>query len=256
MNLHRWTAWMPHLETPDAWRAWARGDVAFNAASGAAADPTPPPAQGIPPLLRRRTALMGRAVLQVLSDPALPYTGQPMVFCSQRGELARSLAIQQELAQAGQVSPQQFSMAVHNATGGLFMMAQKANAPLTALAACEETALAGLWEAQIQLAEAPDAAVWLVYGEEPLPEAYRAQAAPSAKVNDYFAVLFELTSGEDFCLAPETVPQTEPAPAPLPALLPASPLDLLRFFLRPDDVALLLSPRGGWTLRRQHPAKT
>jgi hypothetical protein len=150
MNLQRWAAWTPGHETPAQWRAWAAQASAAREARDdfpANAEFAPPPAREIPPLLRRRARLMGRALLQVFSRPECPYEGQSIVICSRFGEFPRSLAMLRELACEGQVSPQQFSMAVHNANGGLFMMAQKARAPLTALSAGEETALAGLQEA-------------------------------------------------------------------------------------------------------------
>jgi hypothetical protein len=239
MNLQGWAAWMPAVTTPAAWMAWARADAPsapFLATEAAA----PPPIREIPPLLRRRADRMGRALLHVLSRPELPYAGQPLVLCSRLGEFSRALALQRELAREGQVSPQQFSMAVHNAIGGLFMMAQKSNAPLTALAAAEETALAGLQEAVIQLADGA-ASVWLCFSEEPLPDEYRDQDTPP-RTADYFAMLLQLTAGEMFGL------QTDPRASADHA--PASPLELLRFLLSPTTETLCLSVRGGWVLRR------
>jgi hypothetical protein len=241
MNLRGWTAWMPAVETPAAWLDWARSGA--GAASGVAA--ASPPIREIPPLLRRRAERMGRALLHVLSRPELPYAGQPLILCSRWGELPRSLALQRELARDGRVSPQQFSMSVHNATGGLFMMAQKAHAPLTALAAAEETALAGLQEAAIQLADGA-ASVWLCFSEEPLPEEYR-QLDATPQHADYFALLLELTAGEAFHLQPEACVPAEHAPT--------SPLRLLRFLLLPEEETLPLSPRGGWALCRQDASK-
>jgi hypothetical protein len=250
MNLQGWTAWMPGVETPAAWADWARSGAAIPSAETAA----PPPLKEIPPLLRRRAERMGRALLHVLSRAELPYAGQPLILCSRFGELPRSLALQRELARDGQVSPQQFSMSVHNATGGLFMMAQKAQAPLTALAAAEEMALAGLQEAAIQLADGADS-VWLCFSEEPLPEEYR-QLDATPQHTGYFALLLALTAGETFYLQPENKPTANKANAANAAdAAPASPLQLLRFLLLPETETLCLSPRGGWVLRRQRSAE-
>ncbi|MDR2261377.1 MAG: beta-ketoacyl synthase chain length factor [Azoarcus sp.] len=240
MNLRGWTAWMPGRETPAAWRAWACGaERAF--AVPCAADA--PSVREIPPLLRRRAGVMGRAALHVLSRPELPYAGQAIVLCSRMGEFNRSFALQDELAREGRVSPQQFSMAVHNATGGLFMMARGASAPLSALAAGEEGALAGLQEALAQLADGAGA-VWLLYCEEPLPHEYHSFVSSREAVH-YFAFLLELSSGDEFRLAPEGDEGGKTSMARA-----VSPLDLLAFFLRPEDEALCLSARGGWVLRR------
>ncbi|MDR2365191.1 MAG: beta-ketoacyl synthase chain length factor [Zoogloeaceae bacterium] len=231
------------METTAAWTAWARSGGGA-APPGAADAAEPPPIKEIPPLLRRRADKMGRALLHTLSRPELPYAGQPLILCSRLGEFSRALALQRELARAGQVSPQQFSMAVHNAIGGLFMMAQKTNAPLTALAAAEDMALAGLLEAAIQLADGA-ASVWLCFSEEPLPDVYRNQDTPPRSVN-YFSLLLELAAGDTFRLQPETCAHTDSARA--------SPLDLLCFLLSPTAAALPLSARGGWTLRRRNGA--
>jgi hypothetical protein len=169
------------------------------------------------------------------------------VLCSRLGEFRRSFVLQCELAREGQVSPQQFSMAVHNATGGLFMMVQKARAPLTALSAGEEGALAGLQEALVQLADGVQA-VWLLYCEERLPEVYWPLTASEDEQVDYFAFLLELVPGDEFQLAPGV--DADGKDADSPGSHAASPLELLAFFLRPDEDRICLSSRGNWMLRR------
>ncbi|MDR2787142.1 MAG: beta-ketoacyl synthase chain length factor [Candidatus Accumulibacter sp.] len=245
MNLRGWTAWAPGRETPAAWRAWALDAVpGAQREEAAAAEAEAPSVREIPPLLRRRADKMGRAALHVLSRPELPYGDQAIVLCSRIGEFSRSFALQDELAREGRVSPQQFSMAVHNAAGGLFMMARAANAPLSALAAGEEGALAGLQETLGLFADGAET-VWLLYCDEPLPREYHSFAS-ARELTAYFAFLLELSPGDEFHLAPEGGDEDGKAMTDRAA----SPLDLLAFFLRPGDGALRLSPRGGWMLRR------
>jgi hypothetical protein len=186
---------------------------------------------------------MGRAALYALTRPELPYSGQAIVMCSRLGEIGRSFGLQKELAGEGSVSPQQFSMSVHHAVGGLFMMAKKARASLTALAAGDEGALAGLQEAAAQLADGA-VSVWLLFCEEPLPEEYRPFAVSPEDGTDYYAFVLELAAGDEFRLV-EDISHADPS-----AGRAASPLDLLAFLLRPSDDALQLSRRGGWALRR------
>ncbi|MDR2787016.1 MAG: beta-ketoacyl synthase chain length factor [Candidatus Accumulibacter sp.] len=237
MSLRGWSAWTPGLTAPAAWLTWARGGVA-------ARRETAPPALGeFPPLLRRRADRMGRAALHVLTRPELPYTGQAIVMCSRLGEIGRSFGLQKELASEGSVSPQQFGMSVHHAIGGLFMMAKKARVPLTALAAGEEGALAGLQEAAAQLADGAGI-LWLLFCEEPLPTEYRSFAASPEDGTDHYAFVLELAAGDEFRLAKDA---EHAAPATRRV---ASPLDLLAFLLCPSDDAIRLSPRGGWTLCR------
>jgi hypothetical protein len=218
MNLRGWTAWPSSANAP--------------------------PAPGeIPPLLRRRADRMGRAALHALTRPELPYAGQAVVMCSRLGEISRSFGLQKELAGEGSVSPQQFSMSVHHAVGGLFMMAKKARAPLTALAAGDEGALAGLQETAAQLADGAGS-VWLLFCEEPLPEEYRPFAASPEDGTDHYAFVLELAAGDEFRLVEDT------GRADSSAGRAASPLDLLAFLLRSSDDAIQLSRRGGWALRR------
>jgi hypothetical protein len=243
LSLRNWNAWMPGRETAEAWRQWAsNGEPAADALLSAGEALVPPPLKEIPPLLRRRADLMGRAALHVLSRPEMPYKGQSIVLCSRLGEFSRSYVLQEELAREGMVSPQQFSMSVHNATGGLFMMAQKAHAPLTALSAGEGGALAGLQEAAAQLAEGCPA-VWLVYCEEPLIPEYRSLAAKPDEQADYFAFLLELVPGDEYRLVSGEGAGTQGRTA--------SALELLAFFLRPAEAGISLSSCGGWMLRRQ-----
>jgi hypothetical protein len=222
MNLRGWSAWPSSAE-----------------ARRAAAPPAP---TEIPPLLRRRADRMGRAALHALTRPELPYAGQAVVMCSRLGEIGRSFGLQKELAGEGSVSPQQFSMSVHHAVGGLFMMAKKARAPLTALAAGEEGALAGLQETAAQLADGAES-VWLLFCEEPLPEAYQPFAASPKDGTNHYALVLELAAGDEFLLM-EDADHADP-----PAGRAASPLDLLAFLLRPAEDAIRLSRRGGWVLR-------
>jgi len=209
-------------------------------------DDAPPPLKEIPPLLRRRADAMGRAALHVMTRPELPYEGQPIIMCSRLGEFQRAFELQAELAREGSESPQQFSMAVHNAIGGLFLMAMKSRAPLTTLAAGEEGALAGLQEAAAQLADGAEK-VWLIFCEERLGEVYRPLTVTPQEGGDWFAFVLELAPGSEFQLDVTLAASTD---AEAPA---ASPLDLLDFLRRADASAIRLSPRAGWSLRRAAP---
>jgi len=206
-------------------------------------DDAAPPLKEIPPLLRRRADAMGRAALHVMTRPELPYEGQPIIMCSRLGEFQRAFELQAELAREGSESPQQFSMAVHNAIGGLFLMAKKSRAPLTALAAGEEGALAGLQEAAAQLADGAEK-VWLLFCEERLGEVYRPLTATAQEGGDWFAFVLELAPGSEFRLDVTPDADTDAGARA------ASPLELLDFLRDTDADAIRLSPRAGWILQR------
>lgn len=101
--------------------------------------------------------------------------GIPVVFCSQHGEVKRSLEILEPLAREEAISPAAFSLSVHNAISGLYSIASADTAPMTALAGEADGAGHALVEACAQLAAGAPEVLLVVY-DEPLPENYRAYA--------------------------------------------------------------------------------
>jgi len=225
----------------DRWRAWARGEVALVDHEETAA------VRMMPPLLRRRAHQLGRAALETLYAPTLDYAGQPIVFCSRFGEVTRSLSLLQALAAEGQVSPQEFSMAVHNAILGLFLIAKKSRAPVVALASENQLALSGMVEALTQIAEGVPSVI-LVFCDAPLPSLFSpfVDNEPTC-----FAYALEMTAGSDYRLAyDETLHTCEETAS---TLIPGSALPLLRFVLDETRDALPLTRAAGWQLLRLAP---
>lgn len=226
-TIRAWSAWSPELSSTEDWQQWAQAPCPLSD-DGAAS------VSEMPAMLRRRAGRLGRAALQVLYAQAPDYRGQPVVYCSRYGEMQRTLDLLDTLADEGGVSPQQFSMAVHNATAGLFMMAQQYRAPITALASEDALALSGLTEAHIQLADGADE-VWLLYCDEPLPDRFKPFNGNQPGCH---AVLLVLQTGSQFTV--QTVPDTSGQLA--------TALDLLQYMLDDRIHQLLLAP--GWQLRK------
>ncbi|AOY02356.1 hypothetical protein BJP62_13985 [Jeongeupia sp. USM3] len=224
-SLKQWSAWAPGLESRNAWLAWDGKPPGGE---------TAPKVEAMPAMLRRRADRLGKMALEALYAPEIAYHGQPLIHASRHGEATRTVPLLQSLAAEGKVSPQAFSMAVHNATAGLFTIATRTHTPVSAIAAGAETALAGLVEACSQLADGA-ASVLLCYSDEPLPALYRRYAdAPEAP----FAMALDLVPGDDFRLEPGHAGGRD-----------ATPLELLHFFLSGAAV-LPLAVRGGWTVVR------
>lgn len=181
-------------------------------------------------MLRRRAERLGRMLLETLFEPTLAYHGQPLIHASRHGEATRTVPLLTELARDGAVSPQSFSMAVHNATSGLFTIARQSQAPVTAIAAGPETACAGLTEAIGQLADGA-ASVLLCFSDEPLPALYQPFVDDAEAP---FAFTLELATGNEFTLT--SLPGRGGN---------ATPLDLLRFLLG-NASRLPLTARGNW----------
>jgi hypothetical protein len=221
----------------DRWQAWAREEISLAVHEEAAA------VRMMPPLLRRRANTLGRAALEVMYAPALAYADQPIVFCSRHAEISRSLSLLQALAAEGHVSPQEFSMSVHNAIPGLFLIAKRSRAPVAALASENRLALSGMIEALAQLADGAPSVI-LLFCDEPLPLLFRpfSDNEPTC-----LAFAFEMTPGRDYRLVyDDTALSTEIAPAPMPV----SSLPLLRFVLDGTQRALPLTETADWQLLR------
>jgi hypothetical protein len=237
-SFRRWSAWASAMSDAEKWQAWAHEETSLIAHEETA------PVKAMPPLLRRRATPLGRAALEVLFAPDLESKDQPIIFCSRHGEISRSLAIQQALAEEGKASPQEFSMSVHNAIPGLFLIAQQSRVPVTAVASENHLALSGIIEALSLLADGASSVI-LMFCDAPLPALFQPfiDNEPTC-----FAFALEMTAGNDFRLVyDDTAPSTEIASS----LLPGSSLPLLRFVLDETRRALLLTGEADWQLLRQ-----
>lgn len=126
----------------------------------------------VEPMLRRRLSPMDRAALHVASRCAAPEEPVHVVFASRHGELARSTALLNEIAQNELPSPMGFSLSVLNALPGLYSMAVHNTAPSTAISAGEATFALALLEAAAQAWAKPDASILLLCADDPPPEIY------------------------------------------------------------------------------------
>jgi hypothetical protein len=95
------------------------------------------------------------------------------------------------LASGEPVSPNAFSLSVHNTVSSLFSIARGDRTHSTAIAAGGSTVEAGFLEARGLLAEAPDASALLVYYDEPLPSFYVGKA-DAIQVSAALALLLRL----------------------------------------------------------------
>ncbi|MCL2308834.1 MAG: beta-ketoacyl synthase chain length factor [Proteobacteria bacterium] len=236
-SFRRWSAWAPAMTDAETWQAWAREGTSLVASEETA------PVKAMPPLLRRRAQPLGRAALEVLYAPTLAYADQPIVFCSRQGEIGRAAALLQELAAKGQASPQEFSMSVHNAIPGLFLIAQRCRASAIVLASENQLMFSGIVEALAQLTEGAPSVI-LLFCDAPLPALFRSFCITEPAC---FAFALEMTKGKDYRLAHTgAAPSTVTAPAPEPV----SALPLLRFVLDETQGVLPLTGAADWQLLR------
>ncbi|MFZ6767694.1 beta-ketoacyl synthase chain length factor [Undibacterium sp. Di26W] len=155
-------AWAPGVDTPDAWKEWAKAPFPF-------AGDAEPAVAAMPPMLRRRAGSLGKMALEVAYQCLDGRTNIPTVFCSRHGEVTRAIDLLTELVQEQSLSPTGFGLAVHNASAGLFSIARKDQANHIALAAGNSTIEHGVIEACGLLADG-EPMVLLVAYDQPLPE--------------------------------------------------------------------------------------
>ncbi|MEP7073205.1 MAG: beta-ketoacyl synthase chain length factor [Nitrosospira sp.] len=163
-SIARHAAWAPGLTTPEAWLTWAQTPFIIEKGSE-------PSIKKMPSMLRRRAGHLGKMALEVAYQCLNEQTDVPTVFCSRHGDVARAIDLLTELVQGNALSPTSFSMAVHNASVGLFSIARKDSTNHIALAGGRSTVEHGVIEACALLADGAPM-VLLVACDFPLPSAF------------------------------------------------------------------------------------
>jgi hypothetical protein len=158
-----WWAWAGGRETRKSWQDWATGRQ--DAAAGES-DYT------LPAALRRRITPFGQRLLQAGAICAGSEPEPLYVFASRHGEMTRTLSILTSMTARNEVSPADFSLAVHNALAGLLSIHTRNTLGHTALASGPDTFAYGFMEALACLHEEPGRPVLYCYGDAPLPGPY------------------------------------------------------------------------------------
>ncbi|HEX7250192.1 MAG TPA: beta-ketoacyl synthase chain length factor [Burkholderiales bacterium] len=145
------------------WSSWPRS---------AAAQEKSPDVAFVDAQIRRRLSPLARMMLHVAHACAGERRGLRLVFASQHGELGYTVPLLRALAAGEPLSPNTFSLSVHNGAAGLFSIVRGDRSEATALAAGDETLGQALIEARAQL-DADPRPVLVVYGDGEFPEEYR-----------------------------------------------------------------------------------
>lgn len=250
--VERWSAWAPGLETESDWRAWLDAPHALRGD-----EPASPPLPEVPAMARRRIEPLGRAALQVAYQcqeglDAAAVAAMPQVFASRWGELARSMAMLQELAREQALSPTAFSHSVHNAIGALYSIQRGVTAPITAVAAACASLEAAWMEALGLLADGASQ-VLLVAFDAPLPAPY-AQSGLDAPLNRLHAFALRLRraqAGEIGIRLRTRSGERSAADSAEPPLLPPS-LATLRWLIGAAARHEQVDPPLSWHWSREH----
>jgi Beta-ketoacyl synthase, N-terminal domain len=171
--IEAWAACAPGVDTPQRWSQWAAAPWLPEGEPQVAL-------AGVPPMLRRRFAPLGRLAAQVVLDlspapppaAAAPTDDVPSVFASRHGETARSLELLKAQVAGEALSPTAFALSVHNALGAMIAIVRRDHRNSSAVAGGRLTAAAGVVEATAMLEDGADAVDLVVY-DAPLPATYR-----------------------------------------------------------------------------------
>lgn len=230
-----WMAAAPDRRGRRAWLEWA----------GAAAGPEDGVAPVMPAALRRRLRYGGLLAAEAVFGLE-PFQGEPrLVFCSRHGEFQRNLNLLRQLVAGEPLSPTDFSLSVHNAIAGLISIATANRAGHTAIAAGRESFQAGLLEAAVLMATAPDRPVLLVHYDEPLPTPYEPFRDPAETPLAVALLLAAPGLGPSISMWPES--ESEAAPIEPQVEVPA--LAFLRFLLGGAAELFLAGRRQSWRCR-------
>jgi len=166
-GLESWACWTPGLEQPSQWAAWLRGEIA-PARDGA------PEVKQLKPVDRRRLNRIGRAVFACAiesTEAAGSIAPAAMITCSEHGELLRSFELLSSIARNEPLSPNHFSLSVHNAIAGLVSIYAQWRIPIQCIATGTDGIGAAFLAASAALARGgPDDRVLVVAYDDVVPE--------------------------------------------------------------------------------------
>jgi hypothetical protein len=235
--IRSWAACASGLTSPAEWQAWAGNPHLPVGGAGAAVT-------GMPPMLRRRLGSLGRAAAEV-AWAAQPAPGaMPVILASRYGDAGRALNLLEQFAVAGDMSPTDFALSVHNAIGAMYSIARKDTQAYASVAAGAASAAAGAVEAAALLAAGADEVLLVCY-DAPLPGDYACfHDEPAAEYAWAWRIGVAAPGQPAMALAWEPSGE-EPDGAALPY-----GLDVLRFAL--GDAPSWSRPSGGtrWTWSR------
>lgn len=170
-----WAAYAQALNSQNDWLQWGQQPSQPIAPLELA-----PALSAMGPMLRRRVSVTGRLACEVAYGATEacrtlgtwnPHTA--LVFATRYGDAHKSLAMLTDLAVGDPVSPTGFGLAVHNAAGAFFAMAEGYTNNMTVVTAGAQTVRAAFIESLGLLASgAPE--VVLVSYDLPLPKPYEA----------------------------------------------------------------------------------
>lgn len=229
-GVESWAAWSPTLKTSGDWLSWVDSPIAPMGSEK-------PKVEGMQSMNRRRLKQLGAMALETVFS--LPEVEAPIIFCSQQGESTRCCELLQELVETGKLSPQSFSLAVHNAIPSLYTIDRKLNSNVIAISS-NSGVFSAITEA-IGLFSDGENRVRIIVATEPTSEIYKKYEF----TDEAYAYSLDLIPVGNLSLSLATAVGIKHSAGNV-----SINLDVLRFFLSENPVYEASIDNTLWQLRR------
>lgn len=239
--LESWAAIAPGIGSQEEWRRWLQDPRPIDAPIGKI------DLAAVPAMLRRRFNTLGKFAM----GSALPLLegidAIPSLFATRHGDTELTFSLLENLGRDEPVSPTRFSLAVHNAVGGLFTIVRRDVSEVNVISAMGGLVLQTMFEALGQLQER-ERMLCVIY-DVPLPEFYRRHQGEEDLPFAYaIAMILSRESGERFTLAHD-----EGAVSPRGASSDAEQIGLLRLLSGLADELPMWHNGSCWRISRVDP---
>jgi len=233
MGLSGWQCWASGLDAATPWRAWIDGDAQLVPGDG-------PALKDVKPIQRRRLSPIGRGAFFVAKQCLGDTKPVATVFCSAHGEGERTFELLDAIATNTPLSPNTFSLSVHNAIAGLFHIFNGEPAPSVALAAGQDGIGVAFSEGWGMLAEHGSGEALVVLYDDAMPAPFGVgEDAPAAGVAAAFRLSLDTAT-------PRYRLDRESAAGSMPASHWSQIRDLVDFLQTGRERLVLRSDRVDW----------
>jgi len=238
-----WSALAPGLDTIEAWQNWL-----VNPAQNLSDDQSIS-LKSISPMIRRRFRTLGKyavgSALPLLKDNE----SIPSIFSSRHGDTPVTLSLLEDIGRGEAISPTAFSLAVHNAVGGLFSIARKDTSAITSIAPTEYLVFQTLCEALGQLQNV-EKLLCVIY-DVPLPEFF-SQYEDGDSFPYAIAMIISRSGRQAFELEDSTasVQESGITPSKDPGIIDPESFSLIKMLTGLPGSMDLGPKNNGWSLRK------
>ncbi|WKS99401.1 beta-ketoacyl synthase chain length factor [Gallibacterium salpingitidis] len=157
-------------------------------------------ASKIPMMQARRMGLSDKMAIQLAMELLeLQPDIDAVVFASRHGQLERTYKLLSRFFATGDMSPTDFATAVHNAPAGQFSILAKNTAPISSIAAEEQSFCTGLLEALLALQGGKRKVLYVMF-DGVVPEFYHPFLQPT-ELSEPYALGMVLEQGEQWQLS-------------------------------------------------------